>query len=35
MHSKGISHRDVKPENFILYGTSSKNLLKIVDFGLA
>jgi len=35
MHSKGICHWDIKPENFILYGSSKQNLLKLVDFGLA
>ena len=35
MHSKGICHWDIKPENFILYGGSSQKSLKIVDFGLA
>ena len=35
-HSKGISHRDVKPANISLLKTSSnETLAKIMDFGLA
>ena len=32
IHSKGYAHRDLKPENLLL---TSKNILKIIDFGLA
>ena len=31
-HSKGIVHRDVKPENMMV---NSKNQIKVMDFGLA
>lgn len=35
-HSRGIVHRDIKPSNIIIQKDSSgKNLIKIVDFGLA
>jgi len=32
IHSKSISHRDLKPQN-ILYGDSLKKVIKIIDFG--
>ena len=32
IHSKGYVHRDLKPENLLL---TNKNILKIIDFGLA
>lgn len=32
MHSKGICHRDIKPDNFMVSGSSG---LKLCDFGLA
>lgn len=31
MHSKGVFHRDLKPQNILI---NSKNLVKIADFGL-
>ena len=37
IHSKGIMHRDVKPENLILKPEDNGDLkkLKIIDFGFA
>ncbi len=35
-HSRGILHRDIKPDNIILLQTNvCKDLVKIVDFGIA
>ncbi|HEU5115792.1 MAG TPA: serine/threonine-protein kinase, partial [Isosphaeraceae bacterium] len=34
-HALGICHRDIKPDNLILDLASGKNLVKILDFGLA
>jgi casein kinase II subunit alpha len=32
-HSKGIMHRDVKPQNIIVH--PKKKILKLIDWGLA
>lgn len=34
LHSQGIVHRDLKPEN-LLYSTTERKLIKLMDFGLA
>lgn len=33
MHSKGISHRDIKPDNIMIDEKHKK--IKIIDFGIA
>ena len=33
MHSKGICHRDLKPDNIMIDPVAKK--IKIIDFGLA
>lgn len=35
MHSLGIIHRDIKPDNVVLISTDESSDVKIVDFGLA
>ena len=34
-HEKGIVHRDIKPANLMITGSGSKQLVTIMDFGLA
>ena len=34
-HAAGIVHRDIKPENLILCTVSGREVVKVVDFGLA
>lgn len=34
-HSKGIAHRDIKPDNILVKDLDSQLKLKIIDWGLA
>lgn len=34
-HSEGVYHRDIKPENMFLATVNRKEVLKVMDFGLA
>lgn len=34
-HSKGVYHRDIKPENLFLAKEEGREVLKVMDFGLA
>lgn len=34
-HARGIVHRDLKPENIFLQQENSKEVVKVVDFGIA
>lgn len=35
VHSRGILHRDIKPDNFLIGKKNSKNKIFMIDFGLA
>ena len=34
-NSKGICHRDLKPQNFLLVDKKEEATLKLIDFGLS
>ena len=35
MHSQGVAHRDLKPDNFLLASEAADAELKVIDFGLS
>lgn len=35
LHSKKFLHRDIKPDNFLMGTFDSRNIVHIIDFGLA
>jgi serine/threonine protein kinase len=35
LHAKGICHRDIKPDNFMVKGEPGSQCIKLADFGLA
>ena len=35
LHSKKISHRDIKPQNFMIHKTNDLTCVKMIDFGLS
>ena len=35
LHERGYIHRDIKPSNFVMGKAKNKNLVYMVDFGLA
>jgi len=35
IHSRGIVHRDIKPQNFIISADANSNKIHVIDFGLS
>lgn len=35
LHSKGVTHRDLKPQNVLLVSQAPKTRVKVADFGLS
>lgn len=35
LHSRGVCHRDIKPDNFMVKGSKGDECIKLADFGLA
>ena len=35
LHSKGLLHRDIKPDNFVMGLHKNKNIVYVIDYGLA
>ncbi len=35
LHSNGISHRDLKPDNFLFVDNTEDSEIRIIDFGLS